>query len=681
MTARSRLRQRRLTVAIGLGLAGLLPMLLFAPGWGVAETWRLAAFDAAARLLPRPAGALAVIVVDIDRPSLARFGAWPWPRATHAQLLEAVAARKPAAVAYDMLLGAGAASEAADLQRLANAIRLVPTVLALVLDPISPNAAPPPAATLIDGQVSIGQIMQEDGVAGPPERLREAAAGLGVISLGSAESAVVRSVPLLAAGGTNVYAGLAAEAVRVSRGASAFILGGAPPRLETGGVRFPLNDSASLRLWLSSEINRAARTVSARDVVDGRAGLPSLADKIVIIGSSAPELGGLRAAPGDPFISSADIQATAIEQALAGRFLLRPSGAGRWEFAAAVASGIGGLIAVLLLPPLAAGLCAILLAAGWAIAGLVMFAQGILIDPLTPAIAGLVAFQGAALASFAEQRERRAEVERRFAQHLPPEVVRRLADDPDTARLAGEQRIITALFTDIEGFTALGERADPRDLVSLLDRYVEVVCAVIVEHGGTVDKIVGDAVHAYFNTPVDLPEHPRKAVLCALAVIEASERVRREPLARRLDLGRTRIGVETGSAIVGDVGGGRRFDYTAHGPAVNTAAKLEAANKRFGSSIAVGPVATAQVTGIAFRPLGLVQPSSDSQPILAEEPWPQARPEDVADFRRAYAAVTRDPARAVVLFDDLARRFPEDRVIESWRERLSGARFENGLSE
>jgi adenylate cyclase len=114
---------------------------------------------------------------------------------------------------------------------------------------------------------------------------------------------------------------------------------------------------------------------------------------------------------------------------------------------------------------------------------------------------------------------------------------------------------------------------------------------------------------------------------------------------------------------------------------VNTAAKLEAANKRFGSAIAVGPTATAQATGIVFRPLGLVQPSSDSQPILAEEPWPQARPEDVADFREAYAAVTRDRARAIALFDDLARRFPADRVIETWRERLAGARFANGISE
>ena len=160
------------------------------------------------------------------------------------------------------------------------------------------------------------------------------------------------------------------------------------------------------------------------------------------------------------------------------------------------------------------------------------------------------------------------------------------------------------MFTDIEGFTAMTERSEARKLVALLDEYLDAITDVILEHGGMVEKIVGDGVIAIFNAPLDLADHPRRALECAVAILRVSEEIRLRPSARELGLGRTRIGIETGPVIVGDVGGKRKLEYTAHGSAMNTASRLEGANKELGSSICIGPNAAARLNPDCIRSLG-----------------------------------------------------------------------------
>jgi adenylate cyclase len=188
-------------------------------------------------------------------------------------------------------------------------------------------------------------------------------------------------------------------------------------------------------------------------------------------------------------------------------------------------------------------------------------------------------------------------------------------DNPDLVRLEGETREITALFTDIEDFTAMTERSEAHKLVALLDVYLDEVTQAVLAHGGMVEKIVGDSVHSIFNAPLDLPAHPKRAFECALAILSVAEEVRARPLARELGLGRTRIGLETGLAVVGDVGGGRKLDYTAHGTVMNTAARLEAANKELGSAICIGPNAAAQLDPKRIRSLGTIAVRGLSAPV------------------------------------------------------------------
>jgi adenylate cyclase len=171
------------------------------------------------------------------------------------------------------------------------------------------------------------------------------------------------------------------------------------------------------------------------------------------------------------------------------------------------------------------------------------------------------------------------------------------------------------MFTDVEDFTSMTERAEPTDLVALLDAYFDVASRIVTDHGGMIDKIVGDAVHAIFNAPFSLDNHPARAVSCALSLLEASEEVRRSPLGQRLRLGRTRVGIETGTAIVGDVGGSRKLDYTAHGNAMNAAARLEAANKELGSSICIGPGTAGRLDPATLRKIGTLTLRGRSEPI------------------------------------------------------------------
>jgi len=203
---------------------------------------------------------------------------------------------------------------------------------------------------------------------------------------------------------------------------------------------------------------------------------------------------------------------------------------------------------------------------------------------------------------------REAFVRHRLEQHLAPAVVRRIVEQPELVKLDSERREVTALFTDIERFTATTHRAGPEQLVATLDQYFEGVAGIVIRHGGIIDKIVGDAVHALFNAPLDLKNHPQRAVECAIAIQTWCEGFRRCAPAAAIELGRTRIGIETGLAVVGDVGIRSKLDYTAHGDAVNMAARLEACTRNSARRSVSGRLqlrgATPHCCGVAFLTRG-----------------------------------------------------------------------------
>jgi len=618
MRAGSRARRRLPLGAVGLGAVGLFLGLWCLSPSVVREGIRERTLDLLLPMPPRPGAAdSGVVIVDIDRASLARFGPWPWPRARLAQVVSAVASAKPRVVGLDILLAgrdrfAGAADPNGDAM-LREALASVPAVLGTALEDGAAGDDLPATPILGGAPVRLANIWRADGVVGPEPALADAAQGLGALVEAADADGPIRRVPLLVLTGETLRPGLGVEVVRVAQGAGELI---EPDGLHIGDVRVPLPPDATLRLIPYPSAAWGARTVSAVRLVDDPEARARLSGKIVLLGGSAPELGGLRVTPGSPVTPSVLIQASAVDALLGGAVAYRPGWLDDAEIGCAAALGLLCVLAALRLRPALGAALAILLCVGWTgIAVAAAPGTSWLVDPAGPAAVGFASFGTAALARYVRDEWRARLLRERFEQHLAPEVVRRIAADPAALRLRGEMREITALFSDIEGFTGMTERAGPADLVALLDAYFDSAARIVTEHGGMIDKIVGDSVHAIFNAPFTLDRHPERAVACALALLKASEEIRGSPLGHRLRLGRTRIGIETGQAIVGDVGGSRKLDYTAHGNAINRAARLEAANKELGSSICIGPGTAARLPAGSVRPIGTVAVRGQSEPV------------------------------------------------------------------
>lgn len=589
-----------------------------------------------------------VVVVDIDSKSIDHVAAWPWPREIVAQLVDRVSATGPSVVAIDILFEnadihspaalarqLGARLGRSDLmalaatlpdgdKRLAAAIQDQPVILGFGLDPTTRGSIPAPPM-IARGEVDLTGIWRGAGVVGPPPALTEAARGLGALALLGDTTGIVRRVPLLVAADGRPYPGLALESVRLLSGASNYIIDAATDTIQVADVRIPLVRDAMLRLTPVAAKDRNVSVISAADVLSGRFDPPALSKSIVMIGGSAPELGGLRATSFDPLTPSVLIHADAVIQLMRGYVPQPPAFAAAIQLGTLLISAIVALLAVLWLRPLAAAMTVAILAAVIWLACIALAARSqLLIDPLLPTVMAFSVFAVVSTLNFAITQQREARVRQRFEQHLAPQVVSLIVADPNLLKLTGERREITALFTDIEGFTTMTDRLGPQDLVSLLDRYFEGVAAIVIKHGGMIDKLVGDAVHAFFNAPLDQPEHWRHAIECGIEIRSWTEAFRTWPENSATGVGKTRIGIETGDAIVGDVGIRAKLDYTAHGNAINIAARLEAANKDLGSTICIGSGAAARFGVERLNPLGKVALRGLNVEMAVYEPKPSA---------------------------------------------------------
>ncbi len=295
--------------------------------------------------------------------------------------------------------------------------------------------------------------------------------------------------------------------------------------------------------------------------------------------------------------------------------------------------------------------------------------------PIMSPVLGFVLVAAAATVYLGRQeREQRALIRHAFTKYVPPSVVARLDKDPSRLVLGGERRMITLLFTDLQGFTTLSEGLNPAQLGEIITGYLDGVGNIILSEGGTIDKFLGDGSMSFFGAPESTPEDADKAVFCALRIQAFSKTFQETWKARGIDIGRTRIGVHTGTAIVGNFGGHDRFDYTALGDAVNTGSRLEAANKVTGTNILVSAATVEATTRIRYRPVGDLILPGKNQPIATFEPVgsePDDMDADTDKWLRAYDAAfermkRRDPDSAS-MFQTLAERYPDD-VLVAWHQ-------------
>jgi adenylate cyclase len=198
--------------------------------------------------------------------------------------------------------------------------------------------------------------------------------------------------------------------------------------------------------------------------------------------------------------------------------------------------------------------------------------------------------------------------------------------EPERLSLRGQKTNIFALFSDLEGFTKLSHAITPEQLSDLLNTYLDLMSETVLRHGGTIDKFVGDAVIAFWGAPIARDDDGERAVKAAIAMYEASEDFRRRAGSGLPPIGCTRVGLHFGPAVVGNFGGKGRIQYTALGDGMNTASRLESANKQLHSTILVSREAKEQSGLDLFRPLGRVVLSGRATPIEVWEPVPHMDP-------------------------------------------------------
>lgn len=222
-----------------------------------------------------------------------------------------------------------------------------------------------------------------------------------------------------------------------------------------------------------------------------------------------------------------------------------------------------------------------------------------------------------------EARRRQNEAERAHAslsRYFSPQLASRLAANAESGNMEVQWREVGTIFTDIMGFTTLVESTAPEVLGELLNEYVGGMTDVIFAHEGTVAKVIGDAVHVLFNAPGDQPDYATRAIACAHDLDSWAEDFRARWKAKGVNFGITRIGVHAGPALVGNFGGSRFFDYTAHGDTINTAARLEAANKVLGTRMCASATVAERARDFHGRPVGDLVLRGRSEPLRAFEP-------------------------------------------------------------
>jgi adenylate cyclase len=684
-----------LAVLLGAGLFLVEPLPL--------QVLRNAVFDQYQRWHPRPYEAAPVRIVDLDEESLKQRGQWPWPRTLVAELIARLQEAGAAAVGLDIIFAepdrtspramAATWNLPADLRRrldglpdhdrvLAETLRKGGAVLGYAAERSGPQRQLParPFRVVFSGPSPLPFLHSFAGAITSLPSLEQAAAGNGTLSFIPDSDGIVRRVPLIIGIRDQVMPSLIAESLRVAQGQRKYTVKTAAEKgtgvreIRIGGVIVPTTPRGEI--WVHYSETGPGRVIPAWKVLAGTVPRDQVEGHILLVGTSAQGLMDLRFSPLGTIIPGVEAHAQALEQILTGRYLERPTWAGAVE---ALAILIGGLLlaAVSLAAPalVSAGATAAVLGAAFGGAWIAFTRYGLLVDSVTPGLALLVTFIVGSIVRHRTSEQRQRWVREAFSRYVSPNRVDYLVSHPEQLELGGERRECSFVFTDLAGFTSLMEKMDPAGAVSLLNAYLDRMVMIAFQYGGTLDRIVGDAVAIMFSAPVVQPDHRKRALQCALEMHAFAKRYADDLNAKGVAFGQTRIGVHTGEVIVGNFGGSTMFDYRALGDVVNTASRLEGVNKHLGTLICVSEATLSGCPDAPARPVGSLILKGKTQALMVYEPIAPAGsggqgPERDSAYEQAFAALQRGDGGAREAFERLAAARPQDPLVRLHLNRL-----------
>lgn len=589
-----------------------------------------------------------ITIIGIDEESFARLGLqWPWPRSLHATLVDRLTAAGAAVIVFDVVFSEP--SNTADDKRFADAIQRAGNVVLA-------------ANRTYHESSSIKQWTRID----PLPIFLEAGAKVGLATVPLDRDLVMRQIP---------------EPVdSLWRTVILRLLRDHPDIMPNLGI----SEQSYVR-YVGPD--HTFPYLSYHEIVRPDGSIPDdfLKDNVVIIGFDVKASADVQSAQSDlfatPFIAStgglspgAEVHANIIETALGKNAIVRTPQP-LVSLLLAMVTVASGLLMRRWRPFLSAlsGL-----ALGLGIAGL---AWGLFVkmNIWLPVLASLcvIPLMYFTLGGWAYVTEqiRRREITRAFSLYVTPQVVDQIIEHPERLNLQGELRNITIMFTDLAGFTTISEQLSAERVTDLLNRHFTEMTDIVLEHNGTVARFIGDAIMAFWGAPLDDEDQAYRAVVSAVAMQSAMEFQRNAFAREGLPPVNMRVGIHSGTAVVGNLGSAKRFDYTAIGDDVNLAARLEGTNKLYGTGIMISGETASRIEGrIPLRPLDRVIVKGKSQPVEIFTPCDN---ESVVDLTKQaiYAFRRRDWDTSESVLQELLKALPDDRIAPIYLDRIAEFRL------
>ena len=587
-------------------------------------------WDIRLRLLSRPSRASRdIVLIMIDQESLDVYEKsqgmpWPWPRQMYAVFADYLKAGGAKALFLDLILSETSRYGVEDDEILSRAMTASGNVFVPFSSIISAETKNKDAEALRQlKRFSLPArdypkkaIQPLESVSLPIEVLLRSAAGAGNVRFSQDEDSIFRRIPLLFS-----YESLLLPSLPLAL--AEFVIGRSP----ADGV--PLDGSGRMIIRYHGPAG-TYETYSAAAIINSWAQMDEgktpqidpkeFAGKIVLLGTNAPGLLDLRPTPFSPICSGTEIQAAALDNLLHKDFIRITPLAVLFLYllilALLTAVGISFSMKIWKI----AIFFALLLALP-AAASALAFRGGYWLDFAVPEAAVLASFIGAALLNYSHEGRQRRFIKNVFRHYLSPDVIERILQNPSMLDLGGERREISAFFSDVAGFTSISEKLSPEELVELLNAYLSEMTDIILSLGGTLDKYEGDAMIAFWNAPLDQPDHALRACRAALRCQKRLAELRPEFKRRFGSEVFARIGVHSGPAVVGNMGSEKRFDYTAMGDTMNLASRLEGACKQYKVATLIGePTRDMVKAAIVTREIDMIRVVGKKTPVRVFEP-------------------------------------------------------------
>ena len=584
---------------------------------------RVRVFDLFQVLQPREATERPVVIIDIDEQSLKSVGQWPWPRTRIADLISRLSQMGALVIAFDVVFAepdrmspSVAADEFRDLDDATRTkLRALPSNDAVLADALKnsrvvlgefglpfavaqPEGAKPPIGLATMGGDPRPFLLNFPGLLRNVPQFEQAASGRGLFTIRAERDGIVRRVPIVMQAQGTVMPSLSLEMLRVASGSNTVLIRSDHAGVQSAAVPgFVIPTDRNGQLWIHFSPHDKARYVSAGDVLEGKVPADRIARRLVLIGTSAVGLLDSKTTPIDPVMPGVEVHAQVLESVLTQSVLSSPNYAIGVELCAALLLGVAIIwLAPILSPALllafGAAIIAVTLGASW------YFYQqaGLLFDATYPLLSSALVYLTLVFSNYISEQAQRRRIRSAFGQYLSPALVEQLAQSPEKLVLGGEEREMSILFSDVRGFTTISElyKDDPQGLTSLMNSFLTPLTNAIIDHKGTIDKYMGDAVMAFWNAPLHDELHEYNACEAALEMLHRVDTLNRQREQQANENGqrfipiKVGVGINTGRCVVGNMGSDLRFNYSVLGDPVNLASRLEGQSKNYGVPIILG---------------------------------------------------------------------------------------------